>query len=141
MKARFCSLFAALLLITCAHALAEEHAASSPALSPGQQAQQVLDLFDKDGDGRLNKDEYAHGTVRVFESMDKDDDISLSSSELIHHDDADLKKSDTDADSELSFTEILKHQEKAFDDKDKDDDKHLSRGEIEGYIREKLEKK
>jgi len=119
--------------------LAEEDQTAQPAsvMSSEQQAQQVIDLFDSDKDGRLNKDEYAHGTVKVFHSMDHNANITLDAHEVHDPADSEVNKADQNHDSKLSFTEVLEHQKKAFDVKDTDDDGYLSKGEIEGSIKDK----
>ena len=109
-------------------------------ICPEDQAQAITDLFDTDKDGKISKDEYAHATMKMFESMDKDSNNAIHSSEMSDPGDESLKEADTDGDSKLSFSEILKYQEKAFNDKDLNHDGYLAKDEITECVKAKLEK-
>ena len=134
------------LLCLGALGLASAHAEdSTPTQAPeatdsvALQAQQILDLFDKNKDERLCRNEYAHAVMNTFEALDENEDGILASTELEQSECDSVKKADTDHDSKLSFTEIIEHQKKEFDEKDLNHDGYLSRDEIESSIRAKLE--
>lgn len=106
------------------------------------QIEQLLQMLDADGDGRISRDEHLSRVHRMFDRMDSDRDGYVSVEEMdvvrgeLHGEgrtpsQTELSKVDGDGDNKLSQEEHSKSTQVEFERMDRDHDGYLTVTELE----------
>ena len=106
------------------------------------QIEQLLQMLDADGDGRISRDEHLSRVHRMFDRMDSDRDGYVSVEEMdvvrgeLHGEgrtpsQTELSKVDSDGDNKLSQEEHSKSTRVEFERMDRDHDGYLTVSELE----------
>ncbi|MFT3807059.1 EF-hand domain-containing protein [Arenimonas sp.] len=115
---------------------------SSEAAAARSQIEQLLQMLDADGDGRISRDEHLSRVHSMFDRMDADRDGYVSVEEMdavrseLHGEkrtpsQVELSKVDGDGDNRLSQDEHSKSTQVEFDRMDRDRDGYLTAIELE----------
>lgn len=95
-----------------------------------------FDRLDRDGNGRIDAEEFKAGGKFVFGKMDVDGDGIITMAELEDHERAEriakrFERMDADADGKVTTGEFAQAGAKLFQRLDENEDGYLSKGELE----------
>ena len=95
-----------------------------------------FDRLDKDGNGRVDQEEFKAGGEFLFARMDVDGDGVITMAELEEHERAEriakrFERMDTDSDGKVTSDEFAQAGAKLFQRLDENEDGYLSKGELE----------
>jgi len=95
-----------------------------------------FDRLDKDGNGRVDQEEFKAGGEILFARMDVDGDGVITMAELEEHERAEriakrFERMDADSDGKVTTDEFAQAGAKLFQRLDENEDGYLSKGELE----------
>ncbi|MEM9684066.1 MAG: hypothetical protein AAF942_12430, partial [Pseudomonadota bacterium] len=140
---RLCALvFAGLLILTgvvgfdVAPATAQDKKASTDAwgvvIQP-RDPQKIIEMFDRNKDGKIDQTEYTLGIVAFFIRLDKNDDGFLTRDEVPGMKDEAFDMVDADKDGKISDYEFVTSDALKFDRVDTNSDGYITADEIAAY--------
>ena len=140
---RVCALvFAGLLILTgviglgVASAAAQDKKASTDAwgvvIQP-RDPQKIIELFDRNKDGKVDRTEFTLGIVAFFVELDKNNDGFLTPDEVPGMKEEAFKAVDTDKDGKISDYEFVTADALKFEKIDANSDGYITADEIAAY--------
>ncbi|HEY3188731.1 MAG TPA: EF-hand domain-containing protein [Solirubrobacteraceae bacterium] len=122
-------IFAALSVFLAGSALAQ------PAAPTSEDVHRAFQETDRNGDGRIDREEFHRRTVEVFYFLDANRDGYLVVGEIAVIPIEAFRAADRDGDGKLSLQEYLNARFKDFEAMDANGDGVVTREELERYVR------
>jgi Ca2+-binding EF-hand superfamily protein len=107
----------------------------TPAPTVSESVKGAFEETDRNGDGRVDREEFHRRTVEVFFFLDRDRDGYLVIGDLREVRQEAFRAADRDGDGRLALIEYVNARFKDFEAADANGDGVLTPGELEGWVR------